>query len=118
MTEKKITKKDRFNQLLAIEAVKTNAELVDFIKHEIELLEKKNTSRKPTATQVENVAIGNKIVDLLNKPMTISEIRKELVNAGVGDFNPQKISPIMRNLVADNRVERIEGKRNVVFKRV
>ena len=35
---KKVTKKERFAQLLELEAVKANADLVAFIEHEIELL--------------------------------------------------------------------------------
>jgi hypothetical protein len=54
-TEKKITKRDRFNELLGIPAVAENEDLVEFIEHEIELLDKKNTAeRKPTAKQVAN----------------------------------------------------------------
>ena len=53
--EKKVTKRDRFNELLGIPAVAENEDLVEFINHEIELLDKKNTAeRKPTAKQVAN----------------------------------------------------------------
>ena len=52
--EKKITKKDRFNQLLAIDGVSANDELVAFIQHEIELLEKKAGKSGSTKQQKEN----------------------------------------------------------------
>ena len=57
-TEKKLTKRDRFNRLFTI--VQDGAyldadDLMAFIEHEIELLDKKNTAeRKPTAKQVAN----------------------------------------------------------------
>ena len=40
MTNRKPTKRDNFNALLAIPAVAENADLVAFIEHEIELLDK------------------------------------------------------------------------------
>ena len=43
---RKMTKKDCFNALLAIEEVANNENLVLFINHEIELLEKKNSADK------------------------------------------------------------------------
>lgn len=43
MATNKITKRDNFNTLLTIEAVKANPVLVDFITHEIDLLDRKNT---------------------------------------------------------------------------
>ena len=62
-TNRKPTKRDRFNALLNIEAVKNDADLVAFIEHEIELLDKKNTAeRKPTAKQVENAGFKADIV--------------------------------------------------------
>ena len=52
---KKMTKKDYFNELKNIPAVAENEALMNFIDHEIELLEKKNSSeKKPTATQKAN----------------------------------------------------------------
>ena len=63
-TEKKITKRDRFNELLGIPAVAENEGLVEFIEHEIELLDKKNTAeRKPTAKQVANEGYKQNILN-------------------------------------------------------
>ena len=60
---KKITKRDRYNELLAIEAVNTNPDLVAFIENELNLLAKKNSAdKKPTATQVANEEIKNAIL--------------------------------------------------------
>ena len=58
MTIKKITKRDRFNALLALSEVQADADLVAFIEHEIELLDKKNSSEKKlTAQQTANEGI-------------------------------------------------------------
>ena len=114
---KKITKRDRFNQLLAIAEVKENPALVEFIKHELELLEKKNSSeKKPTATQIENEGIKEVILDTLSadKGLTITEMQK--ANAELADLSNQKISALIRQLIADNLVVKEEIKRKAYFK--
>ena len=113
---KKITKRDRFNQLLTIEAVKSNPDLVAFIEHEIELLAKKNASdKKPTATQIANDGIKEVILATLEsgKAYTITEMQK--VNSELADLSNQKISALMRQLIADNLVKKEEIKRKAYF---
>ena len=65
----KITKRDNFVALLNIPAVAENAELVNFINHEIELLDRKNKSRSGelTDTQKENLALGEKMMDFITE---------------------------------------------------
>ena len=118
---KKMTKRDYFNQLLAIDGVKANADLVNFIGHELELLAKKNASgsSKPTAVQVANEGIKSVIYDVLAEnggKMTISEMQK--VNAELGELSNQRISALVRQLLADGKVERVEEKRKAYFKAV
>ena len=71
MTNRKPTKRDHFNALLAINEVASNPALVEFIEHELDLLNRKNTAeRKPTAKQVENadlVAFIEHEIELLDK---------------------------------------------------
>lgn len=113
---KKITKKDRFNQLLTLDAVKENADLVAFIQHELELLEKKNASdKKPTATQIANNGIKETILDTLadNKVMTITEMQK--ANPDLADLSNQKISALVRQLIAEGTVKKEEIKRKAYF---
>ena len=70
----KVTKRMRFEQIKSL--VSDNEELVAFIDHEIELLDKKNSrTGKPTKTQVENETIKNTIFNTLQiagKPMTVT----------------------------------------------
>ena len=113
---KKITKRDRFNQLLTIESVKSNPDLVAFIEPEIELLAKKNASdRKQTATQIANNGIKETILDTLadNKVMTITEMQK--ANAELADLSNQKISALVRQLIAEGAVKKEEIKRKAYF---
>jgi len=114
----KVTKKDRFNQLLAIEEVKGNQDLVDFINHEIELLTRKNSSeKKPTAAQLENEKTAEVVLATLvenGNGMTVTEIIKS--NKDLSEFTNQKITAILRNLISADKVERIEDKRKTYFK--
>ena len=48
----KVTKKERFAELLAIPAVASNQDLVDFINHEVDLLTRKNASGEKTVFMV------------------------------------------------------------------
>lgn len=118
MAEKKITKRERYEQIKAL--VKDNAELVEFCDHEIELLVKKNSAeKKPTANQVANEGIKATILASLvesGKAMQIADISKS--NEALKDLANQKISALLRQLVAEGKVERTEDKRKAYFKAV
>ena len=120
MTNKKMTKRDYFNALLNIADVKANAEMVAFIEHELELLAKKNSAeKKPTAVQVANEGIKDVILETLenaDRMMTISEMQK--ANEELGELSNQRISALIKQLLNDGKVERIEDKRKAYFKLV
>lgn len=115
----KMTKKDYFKALLAIEAVKANSAMVDFINHEIELLEKKNGNRKPSKAQAENENIKELILDKMaenvNQLFTATEIMKAIQPNVEIELTNQKVSALLRQLIADNMVKRIEDKRKTYF---
>lgn len=119
----KPTKKDRFNQLLEIEAVKANQELVDFINHELELLVKKNApSKKDSEKKTANEAIARSIVSLMTENpdhlYSLTELLKVLPDLPE-DMSNQRMSSIVRTLLADSgtgEVERVEDKRKIYFK--
>ena len=118
-TTKKATKRENFETLLTIPAVAENAALVAFINHELELLAKKNSAEhKPTAKQSENASIKSAIVDEMedNRLYTISEMIKEFPSCA--DFTNQRVSALVRQLVADGKVERIEEKRKAYFRKI
>ena len=119
MTNKKLTKRDHFNALLNIAEVKSNDALVDFINHEIDLLNRKNsTEKKPTATQVANEALKKDILAEmeLNRLYSISEMIKEF--GCCADLSTPKVSAIIRLLMTDGAVERIEEKRKAYFRKI
>jgi hypothetical protein len=112
--EKKITKIDRFNQLKAIPEVAENAELVEFIDHEIDLLQKKSASKKPAKKSDEYLALKQTVANALSdEPRTISEIINS--TEGLKGLNTQKITPIMKDLVAEGSAMRTEDKGKALF---
>ena len=114
----KVTKKDRFNQLLAISEVANNEALVEFINHEIDLLTRKNSSeKKPTANQLANEKTAEVVLQTLidnGDRMTVTEIIK--ANGELGDYTNQKITALLKSLISADKVERIEDKRKTYFK--
>lgn len=118
---KKMTKKDYFNELKNIPAVAENEALVNFIDHEIDLLNRKNTSstgeKKMTATQKANEELKVVILEVLKahkEPMTITEMMK--ADARLGELTNQKISAVIRLMLKEETVDRIEDKKKAMFK--
>lgn len=98
----KITKKEMFTMIKA--QVKDNAEMVAFIDHEIELLEKKASNKKATKTQEANVGIKSTILAVLEggKSMTVTEMQG--ASAELGELSNQKVSALVRQLVESGEV--------------
>lgn len=111
---KKITKREYFNQLLTVEEVASNQGLVDFINHELELLDKKNGSAKPTKEQVANEGIRATILEVLenSEPVTISQMQKD---GRLAEYSNQKLSALVRQLVQLGKIVRTEEKKVAYF---
>ena len=109
----KITKKEFFGMLLEMESVKANAELVGFINHEIELLDKK-ASKSASKRENANSELAEKLVEELRemeRAVTISEFMKLSEVAKTEELSNQKISAIFSKL-KDKEITRtvIKGK--------
>ena len=112
---KKLTKRDHFNALLSLSEVQVNADLVAFIEHEIELLDKKNSGeKKPTAQQTANESIKAAIVAGMtpNRLYTVSEIQKEISECA--ELSNQRISALLRQMIG-KEIVRTEDKRKAYF---
>ena len=118
MTEKRMTKRDYFNELLTIPAVAENIDLVDFIEKEIANLDKrKSSSRKPTKKQIENVELIESIYESMEvgKQYTCGAMLEEFP-CGEG-LSSQKVNAMLKKLVDSGRVEREVVKRVTYFTR-
>lgn len=120
MATKKVTKNERYAQLLAIEAVAQNAELVAFIEHEQELLARKNTNgeRKLTAQQTENANLKEQIVNALTAygSQTIAQLTPRLT--AEGEITHGRIVALLTQLRNENRIEREKRGKETYYKGV
>lgn len=108
-----MTKRENYAELRTLALAGARADLVAFIDHEVELLDKKNKApKKATRTQIENEAIKDRILDLLNgsvEPLTASTIGEVL------GISVNKASALLKQLIEDNSVTRTVIKRKAYF---
>lgn len=94
-----MTKREMYTAIRA--AVINDAEMVAFIDHEIELLNKKSSAtRKPTKTQVENEAYKAEIVSYLaevDSPKSIKELQAEMDS--LATLTNQRVTHMLTDLV-------------------
>ncbi len=101
-----MTKKEMFNAIRAI--VIDNQEMVEFIDHEIELLNRKRTSsKKPTKTQIANEGYKAEIVAYLTEidgMRNIKEMQAEIDNPEISVMSNQKITHLLSALVKEEKI--------------
>ena len=117
-SNRKPTKRDRFNALLAIPAVAEDAELVEFINHEIELLDKKNTAeRKPTAKQVENAGFKADILAWMEPDTKYlsADVAKGVPSIIAAGISVNRVTAMLTQLMNDGAVIRTEDKRKSYY---
>lgn len=123
----KVTKREYFNMVIGIVEtadVQNKSDILGFLNHEIELLEKKSSRSKVTAKQTANMAILATIKEVLgeqDKPVTITELMTDgrLQNYKDGEttvlMTNQKLSSLVRKLVLTEEVVRTEEKKKAYF---
>ena len=122
MAEKKITKRERFEELKTY--IVGNKELEDFIDHEIELLARKGSkSATLTPAQKDNMAIAEIVKDILattDKGMTIGALLKTdpisayLCANGEG-VSSQKLTSVITTMVKNGDAVRTVEKKVAYF---
>lgn len=115
MVEKKITKREVINTMLADERVASNEVYVAFLKHELELLDKKAERKGTTKTQVANEGYKTVIKETLATvgKATVTELMK--ANETLGELSNQKVSAILKQLVDAGEVVKSTENRKSVF---
>ena len=120
-TAKKLTKRDRYAQLLTLNEVKANPDLVAFIEHEVELLTRKNTAngeKALTPNQIQNenfkVIIAEHMASAPDRLFNVTELNKEV--DVLNDLSNQRISAILRQMVDAGKVEKVVDKRKSYFR--
>lgn len=93
-----MTKKEAFAKIR--ERIADDAELVSFVDHEVELLNKKATSaKKPTKTQIENDGYKNLIIKHLaavDTTKTIKELQAEIPE--ISGLTNQRVTHLLTDL--------------------
>lgn len=122
-TAKRITKTQKYEDIIAMlsgnPAQYIDADgAVEFIKGEIALLAKKNSSdnKKPTATQEANAKYKALICEFLrlqDSGKTCTEIAKGIPD--LADFNNQKVAALMRQLVEAGQAVKATVKGKSIF---
>ena len=111
-----MTKKEMFAAIIAKYDLTTDE--VEFLNHEIELLERKaGKDRKPTANQLVNAGIKEEIVSILTgaERMTCTEIAKALQPSHTEDISVNKVSALMKQLIEAGKVVKTVEKRKSYF---
>lgn len=119
MANSKMTKKDWFATIRAMVEGSGNEredEILAFIDHEVELLEKKSSKSGQTKTQKENVEVVAKIENALRevgKAVTITELQTASEEMSV--YSNQKLSALLKQMVSKGTVVRTEDKKKAYF---
>lgn len=127
MANKKMTKRDYFEAIKSKYAL--TKEEIAFIDHELELLERKNSSKstKPTKKQGANEKLKDLILDQMeiDTPYTVTElcnsieIDQELLNElGVQTLTNSKITSMLTQLVNVAKVSRTESKGKAYYSKL
>jgi hypothetical protein len=118
--EKKMTKRDYYNEIIAIANEMERQDLVDFAKHEIELLDKKKSNGKAKVNETMDrnleivynalAEIGKSTASELIAKADLSELANELKIVST-----QKVSAYLNKLVDCGKVEKVVEKKKSYF---
>lgn len=120
-TMRRVTKKDYFAGLRVVvenSTVEDKDELVAFIDKEVEMLERRNSTRagKPTKKQIENEALVETIYNTLvnlGVASTITDI--QAAEKALAELSGQKISALLKKLVDAKRVVKTYEKKKAYY---
>jgi hypothetical protein len=113
--EKKMTKKEMFAMIK--EAVKENAEMVAFLEHEIELLEKKKGSAnsKKVGEHAKEESLVKAVLMALGKKATVTEMLGASMELMTELKTNQKVSAVLKRLVDKGEVVKTVEKKVSYF---
>ena len=94
----------------------TSQDVINFVTHEIELLDRKHSKTSQTKTQKENELIKESIVKALteiDRHVTITELQNESAEMEV--YSNQKLSALLKQLVQSGIVTKTIDKKKSYF---
>ena len=115
---KRVTKRDNFEEVIKIAKELGRTDLVEFAQHEIDLLDKKASSKVTTKTQKENEGIKEVIKNFLNNTpnemFTITQLQEKITD--LADYSNQKVSALVNQLYKANEIDKVVDKKKSYFK--
>ena len=106
---KRVTKRDNFEEVIKIAKELGRTDLVEFAQHEIDLLDKKASSKVTTKTQKENEGIKEVIKNFLNSTpnemFTITQLQEKITD--LADYSNQKVSALVNQLYKANEIDKV-----------
>lgn len=117
MANNKKTRKEYFMEILSLTQIQENDELKKFIEKQIEQLEKRTSSKKPTATQLANEEFKKKIVEFFNSQEERVAIIGEMINEipEFEGFSNQRVASLLTKLVNEGKLKKEIIKRKAYF---
>ena len=115
MADTKMTQKDFFNEIIALAKENDREDIVEFAEGRIAQLAKKSSNRKNSAKNEENENLKAVIADVLadGGRKTVTEIMK--ANATLGELSNQKVSALLRQMIADGVADKVKDKKATLF---
>lgn len=107
MAEKKITKREVVEMMLADSNIANNEVYVAYLKNELELLKKKSENKKATKNQTENVEIKEVILEVLTsmgkgRATDIMNAVKSTDEVQYATLTNQRVSAILKQMVEND----------------
>lgn len=116
MKKVKLTQKELYTEIL--EKVADDELHTEFIKYQIEMLNRKTANRSAKTDSEENIALMQNILDIMgNDSMMIKDIVKAFAERGT-IYTPQKITAMMSKLKNNDKVIETVEKNVRYFTRV
>lgn len=106
-----MTKREMFVAIANVAEVSANAEMVEFLNHQIELLDARKSGKGLTKTQKANEEVKAVIAEVLAdvEKATVTDLIKD---ERLGGFTNQKVSALLRQMKDKGLVDKtMEGKK-------
>lgn len=119
MANKKVTKRDMFEEIKKVALELERIDIVEFAENELNLLERKRNSSKKVDTEKleKDNALKGAILEVLKgyeNGLTVDEIRK--ADTSIGEESNQKVTYLLGVLVKEHLVEREPKGRKKLYK--
>ena len=118
MAEKKITKREVINSMLANEVIASNETYVAYLQNELKLLDKKAEKKGKSAEELAEISalkqnVLNAITNL--KRGTVTEIQLSDENISVTKYSNQKITSVLGDLRKEGLVDKATEKGKTIY---